>query len=414
MTTTTLTNGNGHHADLSSTIDVTNVRARFCAIVTEVSDLFIGKDTFVHLLALAVLTRHHVAALGLGGTAKSAVTDCFLARLGGERFSTLLHLNAKEEDVFGPVSLSALKDDRYERATDRSLVTADFAFLDEGFTMPPSLAPALNGVLNERTYKNGQHQVQCPLNTAVVAANQLPQGHASPVIGAFWDRFLFRLIVEDIADGDFIRYLNLLDALEMGHRALTETHITLEALTVAQAEVAQVSIPEAVKLALLDMRKMLRDSKIRVSDRRVGHLRAALRANAWLEGRTQVSKRDFEVLRHILWEKPEQQAEIATILEQFNVGELKQALSVNAKIRQVIQQKSSSYSAASGHVSDPTQPSPRDKIRDALLQELNDAIQQLRSLGEQAKLTASEADVNAIRDLYSALVNERKQVRRWQ
>ena len=59
--------------------------------------------------------------------------DALLAWTGGRKFSILLTKFSVPEEVFGPVSITGLKEDRYVRVTTGKLPEADCAFVDEIF-----------------------------------------------------------------------------------------------------------------------------------------------------------------------------------------------------------------------------------------------------------------------------------------
>ena len=70
------------------------------------------------------------------GTAKTALVRAIAQAFGGRYFERLLTKFSTPEELFGPVSLKALEQDRYERVTTGKLPEAHFAFVGRGLQEP--------------------------------------------------------------------------------------------------------------------------------------------------------------------------------------------------------------------------------------------------------------------------------------
>jgi MoxR-like ATPase len=129
-----------------------------------------------------------------------------IARAYGLRYwEVLMTRFSTPEDLFGPVKLSALQADRFERATDNYLPGAEVVFLDECWKANGGILNALLTVSNERVYHNGGIATPVPLVSMFGASNELPEG---PELEALYDRFMVRLHVDPIADrGNFLTML---------------------------------------------------------------------------------------------------------------------------------------------------------------------------------------------------------------
>src|SRR5579859_6494445 len=90
------------------------------------------KDVIDGTLA-AILAAEHVLLLGPPGTAKSALVRAIAQAFGGVYFERLLTKFSTPEELFGPISLKALEQDRFQRVTVGKLPEAEFAFVDEIF-----------------------------------------------------------------------------------------------------------------------------------------------------------------------------------------------------------------------------------------------------------------------------------------
>jgi MoxR-like ATPase len=133
------------------------------------------KDVIDGSLA-AVLAGEHVLLIGPPGTAKSALVRCIAQLFGGSYFERLLTKFSTPEELFGPISLKALEQDRFVRVTAGKLPEAEFAFIDEIFKSNSAVLNALLSIINERVFHNDGAPVRCPLVSLFAASNELPEG----------------------------------------------------------------------------------------------------------------------------------------------------------------------------------------------------------------------------------------------
>ena len=98
----------------------------------------------------ALLAREHVLLVGPPGCAKSLLLEAVMRWLGGKTFTCLLTRFTTPEELFGPVSVAGLKEDRFRRITSGKLPEADGCFLDEVFKGSSAILNTLLRLLNER------------------------------------------------------------------------------------------------------------------------------------------------------------------------------------------------------------------------------------------------------------------------
>lgn len=282
-----------------------NARTAIAAIRSELNAAFPERRNVVDGLLAAILSGQHVLLLGLPGTAKSALTRVLSGALGGGYFERLLTRFSVPEELFGPVSLKGLEQDRYERVIAGQLPEARFAFLDEVFKANSAILNALLTLINERTYHNGNVRLRCPLVSVFGASNELPDGKD---LEALWDRFLLRFDVQYL-----VQPANFRRMLLASEPAITAA-LSPADLAAAQAEVDAVRVTDATVDALITIRDSLRAEGIVVSDRRWKQALRLTRAVAWLAGSAETCPEDLTVLSDCLWREPKERAKLAAIV----------------------------------------------------------------------------------------------------
>ncbi|MBL8759409.1 MAG: AAA family ATPase, partial [Phycisphaerae bacterium] len=188
-------------------LGATALKPRLQRIRDALAEGLIERDIPIRLAFLAALSGEHLLLIGPPGTAKSELARRLrLAFTGPTYFERLLTRFSVPEELFGPLSIKALEDDKYQRQTDGYLPTASVAFLDEIFKANSAILNALLTLLNEREFDNGTQRVKTPLVSVVGASNELPQEEE---LLALYDRFLVRFHVGPVTDEGFGKLLDL-------------------------------------------------------------------------------------------------------------------------------------------------------------------------------------------------------------
>ncbi|TWT58944.1 ATPase RavA [Thalassoglobus neptunius] len=259
----------------------------------------IERDEEIACLLVALAAGEHLLLVGPPGTAKSALCNSLLDSLSGEiaYFERLLGKYSKPEELFGPPSLKALKDDRFEHKIEGFLPSAHLSFVDEIGKASPAIINSLLTIMNERKFDNGPDRIDCPLRILVAASNEWPVGEGFETCGAMFDRFLLRKAVS------YVTPLSLKDVIFAELSKVPEI-LSLEDIDAAVAESASIPWSESGKEAYLKILDRLRSEGIRPSDRRCRKSARLARAAAWLRGASEVLPEHLEVLQHALWEDP--------------------------------------------------------------------------------------------------------------
>src|SRR4029079_12857185 len=135
--------------------EVDPVREKFAQARKELSSALIERDEEIDLVLTALIANEHVLLVGPTGCGKSLLLDSVLSWTGGTKFSILLTKFTTVEEVMGPVSLAALKADKYLRVTTGKLPEADYAFIDEVYKASSAILNVMLKILNERAYDAG-------------------------------------------------------------------------------------------------------------------------------------------------------------------------------------------------------------------------------------------------------------------
>jgi MoxR-like ATPase len=274
------------------------------------------RDAASRLALLAALAGEHVLLIGPPGTAKSELARR-LHRLfeGAPYFERLLTRFSTPEELFGPLSLKALEDDRYERLIDGFLPTAGIAFLDEVFKANSAILNALLTLLNEREFDNGSGRLTTPLVCVLAASNEVP---VDDTLQAFYDRFLIRVPVQPVSDGAFTQLLTLALPNEPGastqanpsksslEQALSSTERNAIAVAASAVELSADAITACTAL-----RQWLQAQKFLVSDRRWRQWVGLMRTAAATEGRARVDAMDLWTAPYAVSPRPDDAPRIA-------------------------------------------------------------------------------------------------------
>lgn len=301
----------------NASIDLSSVRARFRIVRDSLRAVYREREDAIECILLAALSGSHVLLVGPPGTAKSALFFAFLASLlDARKFQTLVTRFGTEDEMFGPVKLSALKNDLWERNLEGRLAAVECAFLDEVFKGSDSVLNTLLSAMNERLYKGKP----IPLRMLVGASNELPE---EEILAAVYDRFLLRDLVEYVqADATWTQLVTTPPVYTPA------VQISMQEWDAARQDVERVPLPERIVRELLRVRNELKSNGVVISDRRWIALTRVLRAAAWLDDAPEVELDHLAVLRYGLWQKPEDRARIKAVLDTVDRSVVAQAITI--------------------------------------------------------------------------------------
>jgi MoxR-like ATPase len=267
---------------------------RLAALAEALASGLVERRQHVRLALLAALAGEHTLLIGPPGTAKSELSRRLHTAFRDARyFERLLTRFYVPEELFGPLSIKALEEDRYERQTAGFLPEATIAFIDEVFKANSAILNALLTLLNEREFDNGAGRQHCPLISVIGATNAVPEDEVGE---AFFDRFLLRLPVEPVSDAGFAELLKVSRGdTPLAHHAALDT----DDLATLAGAARSVALPASVAERLAELRRHCasgQNTQITISDRRWVKATWLLRVAAAASGRTAVTTWDLLLL----------------------------------------------------------------------------------------------------------------------
>ena len=294
----------------------------------ELKQLFIERDEVVDGALLALISGQHLLLIGPPGTAKSMLAKELCRRIDGSYFEWLLTKFTTPEEIFGPVSLPALEQGRFERVTAHKLPESEVAFLDEIFKANSAILNSLLTILNERRFYQGTQVIDVPLRTLVAASNELPE---EDELAALYDRFLLRFTVGYVERDDHFKSLLTMD------ESVPDKVTTLdqEALSELRTRIDSIALGKGILAELTEIRSRLTSAGVLASDRRYRQSLRVLKAAALLEGREQVTHRDLIWLEHMLWNDPEEQRKVLEVLSEMTTGFIEDARKLRRQAEEI-------------------------------------------------------------------------------
>lgn len=294
-----------------------SLQARIKNIVEHISAGMHEREDIISISLLGALSNQNTFLFGPPGTAKSLISRRIACAFEEPSyFEYLMNRFSTPEELFGPVSIKALKEDKYTRKTSNYLPKAEFAFLDEIWKSSPAILNTLLTMINEKTFKNGDMIENIPLKALIAASNETPEDNQG--LDALYDRFIIRLMVAPIARKD--NFETLINGKP------TQANIKLPSkVAVSQNEwnswckkIDTVCLSKETLLIIHSIRKSLSEQfeelGVYVSDRRWLKAAQLLKASAFFNNRKETNHSDALLLSHCIWTTSENHESVTNIV----------------------------------------------------------------------------------------------------
>jgi MoxR-like ATPase len=320
-----------NNIDTILTPEIKKIILKIDNIKMKLKKVFVERDDIIDIAFEAIISKKNVFLLGPPGCGKSLVLRRINQCIKGSKyFFQQLMPQTTPELLFGPISMSKLKEDKLERITEGYLPDCNIGDIDEVFHCNAGILQGMNEILNEHSY-NGK---PVDIDTVFGAANFISEENE---LIAFIDRWTYKLEALDIEDD--MNFIHMIDT-EQYFELNDDEYLTREEIKKLQSLVVKVrtsdkqvvkskiiidengaskEIKEKVNISnigllLSNLRKSLAAEYIRASPRKWKWCVNAMKAHALLEMRDVVSASDLTPLTFMLWDEPEQIAKIRSII----------------------------------------------------------------------------------------------------
>lgn len=260
----------------------------------------IEREEQIKIALLAVISGENILFVGPPGTGKSQLTRR-IAKVfkNTDYFEYLLTKFTTPEELFGPISIKELENDKFHRNTESYLTDSDIVFLDEVFKANSAILNSLLTIMNEKIYHNGYQRETIKTKSILGATNELPKDEYE--LDALYDRFLFREKIDYIKNTKALMFLS-----EDEPSFKEEEKIDIQDFSKFYDNLDEVILSDDIAEKILKIKnKIFVELGETISDRRLVKVIKILKVSALTSNRKKINVFDLLLLNYLFWTKGE-------------------------------------------------------------------------------------------------------------
>ena len=291
------------------------MKEKIVNILLELNSGLIEREEHIKIALLTMLAGENLLLVGPPGTAKSEISRRLASVISdADEYEYLLTKFTTPDELFGPISISKLQEDIYERKTEGYIPNVNIVFLDEIFKANSSILNSLLTILNERIFHDGNKKKETKILSFIGASNELPK--ENPELQALYDRFLTRIFIDYISEENKGKLL--LSPNKKFEGISLDNRLKMNEIEKFHNDLEKVEISQDILSAILKISKEIDEDFIepfdKNSDRRLKKSLKILKASALSNERSKVNVLDVALLSHVLWNDDVNREEIENVV----------------------------------------------------------------------------------------------------
>lgn len=287
---------------------ISDISTRINETIRFICENIVGRQEIVKQTFFAFITGEHQLLLGRTGMAKSLMArqifECFENTTVYEKQLTK---DTMPDNLFGAYDIGEMKQGKMFHNINGSIVTSDFAFLDEIFDANDMLLRSLLSLLNERKLINGEQIINSPLNSVIAASNYI---RVTEMLEAVLDRFLYKSYIPENKNLYYQFSIDQIYGKNVGNVKPVDKKIDLLAFKELKNIIKSktIQIPDYIlflknyilRQFIDETNKMEDGCNYTISDRTGAKVQDLLRASAILDNRLEANEDDFNNLYYLI------------------------------------------------------------------------------------------------------------------